>query len=327
LGYLSALWDITKDPDDSTAPYTPYSFVPAGHLSPINMSMQRDFGRRESIMSIPEMDGVISGHGRHAGPTDVRYITFGFRVFTNGDNDAAYDLLAAQVAPGFPQRLVYQMDSGTLWFTVGYTPSIKQTVTSADNWGAGGYCDFSVTWRIRPDWWLRYSETVDVWLPNEGTFDVANDETFSNDGMTVITSTSQAFTLDARGIAGTNLPTIPDYGAKFYIVGPAGGSAGIGVANNNATVLDGNGASQPVFFTLPFNLPTANDSAFLDFGSQTFYHTTGGTYATFRPFKPDYQAHYFRVQPGVLNNCVVTAFGSSPLTGGSVTADWRRKRA
>lgn len=324
MGWLSALWQLDVDPTDGAAPYTPYSFVPLGHRSPINMSMQRDFGRRESIMSVPSMDGVLSGHGRRAGPTDVRYVTFSFRVFT-ADLDAAYDLLAAQVAPGVPQRLVYQMDSGALWFTIGYTPSIKQTVTAANSWGAGGYCDFAVTWRIRPDWRPRYSETAPPTYSatNSEVYRTDNSETYSMQGVTNITLATTPFTMDSTGVAGVNLPTIDDTGPAFYITGPAGGSLGIAVANYSAMIADKLGVMQPTYFTIPFNLPTAHDTAYCDFAKQSFYHN--GT--PFRPLKPDYQHGWFIVKAGIVNQCTVGALGTSPLTGGQITHDFWRKRA
>lgn len=274
-------------------------------------------------MAIPGMDSVLDGYGRIPGPMDRRDVSFSFRVFTNdGDLDKAYDLLAAAIAPGYPVRLVYTTDAGEQWFTVGSNPSIKHTLTSANNWNHGGYCDFVVAWRIRPDWWTRYSENVSVWPLVPTTFHVANDEVFSNLGTTAITSANQNFTLNATGTAGIDLPTLPDTAAKIYIVGPAGGDAGIGVSSFTATARDGNGIQQPVFFTLSFKLPTANDSVSLDLGAQSFSHNG----VPFRPYKPSYQPHYFRVDPGVVNSGVVTAFGANPLTGGSITVDWRRKR-
>jgi hypothetical protein len=333
LGQIYQLWNLTYDPTDTSNPdgvYTPYTFVPAGHAGAANMSMTRDWGRRESVMSIPEMDGVLSAHGRRSGPSSARYATFSFRVFTNGDNDAAYALLAAQVAPELPQRLVYRTDAGALWFTEGYDAAIKHTLTAANSWGAGGYCDFAVTWRIRPYWTKRFSEAADVWGSAAETFDSANDETFILPGTTTIASGAQTFTVDARGTAGFDLPTLPDTAPTFYFAGPLGGTGGFLVQNYNALVRDSNGVMQPMMFTVPYQLPDANHAAALNFATQTFQLTSG---QYFRPVKPldsqgrSYQRDYFHIMPGVVNNCVVIGLGSGALTGGIVQIDWYKKFA
>jgi hypothetical protein len=327
VGQLYQLWKADVDPDDPVNGYVPYSFIPTGHAGIANMTMTRDFARRESVMVIPGMDGVLDGYGRIPGPMDRRDQSFTFRVFTSDGNlDAAYDLLAAQVAPGYPQRLVYLTDSGTQWFTVGSNPRIQHTLTAANNWGHGGYCDFTVTWRIRPDWRPRYSEASQVF---HSVTSFAASTTFGSLGATTIASTSQPFSVDARGTAGTDLPTLPDSGATITLTGPCGGANGLLVLNYSATAYDSAGTAQPLYFIIPFNLPTSHDSCSLKFASQTFLHNG----VPFRPQKPldgaglSYQREWFRIEPGILNSCHVNALGASPLVGGKITVDFWRKRA
>jgi hypothetical protein len=316
VGYLDAICD----PDDYSVRY---SFVPAGHLGPVNMDLSRDFGRRESVVAIPGADRVLNANGRLPGAVDRLDQSFGFRVFTNGDNDAAYGLLAAAILPGYPVRLRYRTDAGALWYARGEDARLQHSLTSASSWGAGGYCDFAVTWR-RDLWTPQFSEVTDVWAPVEPTWSAGDTEVWSNSGTTAIASAAQAFTLTATGTAGVDRPVLPDRAPKIFIRGPAGGASGIAVSSFTATTPDENGARQPIYFTFPSKLPTANDSAYFDFGSQSFWTTIGGATTILRPFKPKYQTEYFRVDPGVVNNCVVTALGASPATGGEITVDWRR---
>lgn len=291
------------------------------------MSMNRDFARRESVMVIPSMDSVLDAFGRAPGPTDRRDQLFGFRKFSsNGDLDADYDRLMAWLAPGTPVRLVYQTDSGALWYTIGSNPKLGNPIASANNWGAGGYQDFSITWRIRPDWRPRFSESAEI-FHSATTF--AAGTTFGSVGTTVIASANQAFTVDARGTAGLDLPTIPDTGPTITIHGPAGGTGGMRVYNGTATATDTNGAKVPMYFDIPFQLPTADDSVTLKFAAQTFKHNG----VPFRPLRPidangkSYQGDWWRVEAGVLNGCSVVALGASALTGGAIKVDWYRKRA
>jgi hypothetical protein len=315
------LWDIDRDPDDPAAPYTPYSFLPAGKTGVPGLSMGRDWARRESVLVVPSADGVIDGNGRVPGAMERRDFPVAFRVIVgpSGDLDAAYDLLAAQVAPGVPQRLVYQTDSGALWFTVGHNPSIRHTL-SADNKGLTAFADFTVTWRIRPDWRARYSEASQRF--RRGTVFVRG-TTFGSLGSTTIAAASQTFTVDATGTAGFDLPTLPDSGATITISGPAGGLGGMIVQNASDPLTDGVGNPTPTYFTLPFRLNTASDSCTLNLASQTF--TVNGQ--SFRPTKPDWQPWWFRIRPGMVNQCAVVAQGASPLTGGRIKIDWIRRRA
>jgi hypothetical protein len=294
------------------------------------MSMGRDWGRRESIQSIPGMDSVLDQYGRLPGPQDRRDMTFGFRVFTNGDNDAAYDLLAAQVAPGVPQRLVYQTDSDPLclspWYTVGSNPRIQHSLTAANSWGHGGFVDFQVTWRIRPDWRPRFSETAEIFHA-ASTF--AASTHFGALGTTVIAADPQPFSIDARGTAGSDLPTLPDTGPTITLTGPCGGATGLVIVNDSYTVRDTAGTLHSLTFGLPFSLPTSADSCILKFAGQSFTHNG----VAFRPTRPldanglSYQREYFRVVAGVLNSCRVFAQGGGALTGGAIKVDFWKKRA
>jgi len=287
------------------------------------MSMQRDFGRRESLMSIPGMDSALSGHGRRSGPIDTRYETFGFRVVTP-DLDAAYSLLAAQVLGGRPVRLVYRTDSGALWYTIGYTPSIKHTLT-AKNSGLTPHADFSVTWRIRPYWTLRYSEASDIWTENPG--DLWTEDATDLWGAGFVTAIADTgggvttFNIDATGTAGANLPTLPDTGPVITINGPAGGAVGIQIVNYATTVIDTGGAITPGYFGMPQLL--AGQSALLDCGAQSF--TIQGV--PFRPVKRVFQPGYLRIEAGKVNTIQVQPIGASPLFGGAINIDWYRKFA
>jgi hypothetical protein len=305
------------DPDIDTALY---SFVPAGHTGTAEMSMSRDFARRESVQSIPSMDGVLDGYGRVPGPMDRREVAFSFRVLLDdGDLDRAYDLLMAAIGPGTPVRLVYQTDQGALWYTTASNPAVQHTVTSGNNWGHGGYCDFQVTWRIRPDWRPRYSEAAEVFHVN--TLFVAGTR-FGSAGSTVILAQTQSFTIDATGIAGSNLPTIPDYGVTITVNGPLGGSVdvngqlGFRVVNGTLTVRDSTGAQQQSYFDVPIQLVDAFNGVTLKMDRQSF--TFNGI--PFRPRKPAYQPWYFGVKPGVVNSCAVVGLGQGTHLGYSVTA-------
>lgn len=314
IGYLKYLYQLDRDPADGG--YTPYQFIP------INMSMDRSFGRRESVLVIPGLDSVLDAYGRLPGPMDRRDLTFAFRTMTGGDNDAAYDALAAWLAPGTPIRLVFQTDQGGLWYTTASNPHLTLTETSAANWGEDGYSDFTITWRIRPDWRLRYSETAERFL-GATTFAFDHHETFGSRGTTTIAANPQTFLVDARGTAGLDLPTIPDTGPTVTISGPAGGDGGMKVTNTNVLYTDRNGAQQVQQFTIPFKLPTADDSVTLKFAAGSFMHTS----SAFRPTKPDYQPEYFTIQPGIQNTCQLIPLGTNPLTGGHVTVDFWRRRA
>jgi hypothetical protein len=322
MGWISEIWDIDYDPTDVSNPngtYTSYKFVPVGHTGPINMTMNRDFSRRESVQVIPGMDDVQDQHGRNPGPMDRIDQGFGFRVFTDGDNDAAHDLLAEQVAPGVPKRLVYLTDAGAQWFAKAYNGKIGAPLASANSWGHGGFVDFSVTWR-RTVWTTRFSEAAAIFR-HGSTFVHAS--TFGSLGATIIAADPQGFSVDATGIAGSTLPTIPDTGPTLTIHGPVGGADGILVVNSSVAVVDASGTRQMQQFTLPFALPTASDSATLRFASQSFLHNG----AAFRPGRPNYQRDYFSVRNGVVNLCSIAAVGASPVTGGSIKVDWYRKRA
>ena len=254
MGFLAAIYD----PDVDTALY---NFVPAGHQGSAMMSLSRDFSRRESVQAIPGMDSVLDGYGRLGGPIDRRDVAFSFRVFVDdGDLDRAYDFLMAAIGPGTPVRLVYQTDQGALWYTTASNPSLQHTLTAANQWGHGGFCDFQVRWRIRPDWRPRYSETADVF--RFSTVFLAN-TTFGNLGGTHITAVNTPFYIDATGIAGNTLPTLPDYGVTITINGPLGGSVdvngqlGFRVINGTLTVRDGAGALQSTYFDVPIQLVDA----------------------------------------------------------------------
>jgi hypothetical protein len=300
--------------------YTPYTFVP------VQMQMPRDFGRREAIQVIPGADDVQSAFGRAAAPMAARQQSFSFRVFvTTGDLDAAYDRLAAQVAPGEAQRLVYLTDRGFLRFTVGSDPQIQQTTTSASRYGANGYVDFTVTWRIRPDWRARYREAREeqYLTDNSETYTVSHTETYLAPGAVVISATAQTMTMDATGVAGYDLPTLPDLGVVLGFTGPCGGAQGIQIENNTLLVRNTAGALVPSYVYIPFALPTASDSVTLDCGTQTFFHNN----VPFRPIKAAYQPFWFGVKPGVINNCIVRAIGSGALIGGTMSRTWYRKFA
>jgi hypothetical protein len=267
------------------------------------------------------MDSVLDGNGRNPGPMDRRAQPFSFRVFTNGDNDAAYDLLAAQMAPGVPQRLVYQTDSGALWYTVGSNPRIQHTLAAANSWGAGGYVDFTVTWRIRPDWRPRFSQASDIWGTNDGIWGVS-DGIWGSAFTVTLSSNPCSFTLDATGVAGSTLPTIPDTAPTITITGPFGGTGGIGLYNLSAYFRFTDGSLQPYQLILPYQCPSAHDTYALNLASQTFLFNG----VPFRPQRPLGQPYWWIVKPGIVNNCTIQAAGGGALTGGSVAIDWWKKR-
>jgi hypothetical protein len=320
MGYLEAIWKLYDDPDGSS-PYTPYSFVPVGHLSPMMMVLGRDFVRREAVQVVPSMDGVLDGYGRQPGPMDRRDLAFSFRIFvTDGDLDKAYDLLAAQIGPGDPVRLVYRTDAGAQWFTIGYSPRIQHTLAAANRWGQQGYCDFTVTWRIRPDWRPRFSEASDVWGTNDGIWGVA-DGVWGGSYSQALATDGAGVVLDLSGTAGLNLPTIPDTGPVFTITGPFGGDNGFVIFGSQKTRDDlGN------VVTLQVQVPRrvlVNQACILDCARPRFLLAG----APFRPIKPAYQKEYLRVDPGVLNTWTFTNAGPSGTAGGAVVIDAWRKRA
>jgi hypothetical protein len=246
---------------------------------------------------------------------DRRDMSFGFRVIVGpgGNIDAAEDTLRAWIAPGYPQRLVYQTDSGALWYTVGYNPSIKQT-TVADNKAMTAYVDFTVTWRIRPDWRPRFSEASDVWGVNDGVWGT-NDGIWGAAFAVALNANPTTFTIDATGVAGSNLPTIPDTGPVFTLTGVFGGDSGIVITNNTALVTNTTNARVPMNLGLPSKL-LAGSTWVADCGAQRF--TLNGT--LLRPTRPAYQREWMRIVPGVVNTLSITAYGTNALVGGSVTA-------
>ncbi len=289
------------------------------------MTMDRDFARRESVFSIPGMDSVVDGYGQQPGPIERRDQSFGFRVVPpSRDLDAAADLLLAQVAPGVPQRLVYQPDNpaAPYRYTTGVFRGYKHALTAPAR-GSTPHADFTVTWRINPAWTLRYSEVADIYHSDTVVFRADNSETFGSIGVTAITTTWQTFTVDARGTAGIDLPTLWDTGPTINITGPAGGASGMVVSNSSILIPDTAGTYQPMQFYLPFNLPTATDSCTLRFGAQAFSRNG----IPFRPTKPDYQRGFFAVRAGVLNSCTIGPLGAASYTGGSIAIDWWRKFA
>jgi hypothetical protein len=291
------------------------------------MSMNRDWGRRDAIGVAPGVDGVFDSYGAAGGPIDKRDQAFSFRKMTNGQNDAEYDRLMAWIAPGRRIRLVYQADDGaTLWYTTASDARLVHTLASATSWGTGGYVDFAITWRIRPDWRPRLSESAEVF--HLGSLFVLG-STFSNVGTTTIAANPQPFTVNATGVAGVNLPTLPDRGPTVTVWGPVGDDGGFTVSNLTATTIDPSGAEVPTYFKVPFKLPTANDSATMNFAAGRCTHTTAaGATTVFRPFKPAYQGEYFRIDAGKTNSCTfsVSNFGGTILTGGKIKVDfWRKK--
>jgi len=320
IGYLTALYQLDDDPADAIPAYTPYTFVPLGHTGPLNMSMDRSFGRRESVMVVPSMDSVLDAFGRLPGPMDRRDQRFGFRRLTGGNNDAEYDRLMAWCAPGNEIRLVYLTDGGILWYTTASNPRVTVTETSGGNWGLDGFIDFEITWRIRPDWRLRTSE-LSSGFHRGSTF--VHGSTFGSLGVVVISANTTNFTIDATGTAGANLPTIDDTAPTITITGPAGGDGGILLANTSAAVRDSTGAKQATQVLIPFKLATASDSVVLKLASQTFLHNG----VAFRPIKPAYQPWYFKVVAGLVNACSITAQGANSATSGTAKVDWWRRRA
>jgi hypothetical protein len=319
LGYLSELWDISRDPDDTVNPYVSYKF------RPINMQMGRDFGRRELIAAIPGLDSVLDGNGRNAGPMDRRDQSFSFRVpVPDDDLDRAYDLLAAQVAPGYPQRLVYLTDSETRRFTVGSNPRIQCTLVSA-NRGGSSFCDFTVTWRIRPWWTTRYSEATDLWGNNDGVWGV-DDGLWGGFYTHALPTTPTTILIDATGVAGATLPTLDDTGPVITLTGPWGGDRGSRLKNFSAPLVDGVGSTQYTSITLPTKL-LAGESAVLDCGAQRFL-VRG---VPIRPVREGpYQRDWFRIRAGTINQLYAeclgpSAVGGGAIGGGSVVVDWTRR--
>jgi hypothetical protein len=324
MGRLYQIWDQFYDPTDAINPYTPYTFKDA------QMSMDLALARRESVMTVPGLDGALDQYGSTAAPFDKRYFAWSFRVVTKGGPDAAHDLLMQQLAPDQPVRLVYITDSGDFWFNLGHFVSTEETFTIDQNW----YFDFRVKWRIRSDWRKQTSEAAQVFRPATLFVHLS---TFASLGVTVVNTNPKNFTIDATGIAGRTLPTIPDTGPTITLTGPLGGSgqfAGVLVANIHAPVRDEAGSVQATQFLVPFQIPTANDSVTLRFASRSFTRSGpsfpgggGPLSGTTRLVKANYQPWYFKITPGKVNSCSVTGQGTSPLTGGRIKVDWWRKRA
>jgi hypothetical protein len=253
---------------------------------------------------------------------DRRDITFSFTLPTAGDNDAAYDALAVWIVPGVPIRLVYQLDSGALWYTTAYNGHIQQTETSGGNWGHGGLLNFTITWRIRPDWRPEFSEASDVWGVGDGIWGVS-DGLWGAVNRVTVTTDPFTFTLDARGTAGNDLPTIPDTGPLIQLTGPLGGTNGLLIQNSSpgALVMNRQGIMSPRYFIVPQLL--SGQTAYYDFARQ--YFISNGVVV--RPFKPDYQPTYTIISPGELNTISLVGQGTGILTGGNIIWDWWRRRA
>jgi hypothetical protein len=330
VGYLSAIWDVDYDPSDASNPrgvYTPYSFVPPGHVGPVQMSMSRDFGRRESVQSIPGLDSVLDSNGRNPGPMDRRDVTFSFRVFSNdGDLDKFYDLLAAQLAPGVPVRLVYVTDAGFQWFTLAANPRIQQTLTAANSWGHGGYADFAVTWRIRPDWRRRFPSNIAVWRTDavEGVYGTDAAEGVWADASTPLTAALVAFTADNTGTAGYDLPTLADTGPTVVITGPCGGAGGMRLRNNDVVITAPNG-TQDTMYTNILRPLAANESYTLTLATRSCLRN--GVNAPRDIAKPPWQREYLRIEPGIVNHLSLEPVGAAPVGGGNIRVVWEYKRA
>lgn len=318
MGTLYQVLKLRFDPTDTYHPYTPYTFVDS------QMTMDLGIGRRESVVSLPRSDNTIDGYGTAAGPLDKRYFSWGFRVVTQRGPDAAHDLLMAAVMGNEDVRLVYRTDVKDLRYTTGTLVKVEEVRTIDQNW----FVDFKVTWRIRPDWRLQFSEVSDVWQVDTEVFAADDSEVFPTDGTTTIATATQAFTLDSRGTAGVNMATIDDTGPIIYIVGPAGGDGGMVVTNYSSFAIDKSNNPKEIFFSFPFKLLNSADSVLLNFTTQSFWHNG----VPFRPYKPDYQGDvFFRVERNTLNTCTVSGLASvanpTILTGGNITVDWWRKFA
>jgi hypothetical protein len=293
------------------------------------MSLSRDIARRESVLSIPKMDGVLSGNGRNPSPRARTDVTFAFRVFVaDGNLDRAADLLYAQVAPGVPQRLVYTTDLGTLRFAVAYDASVRHTLTAANSWGGGGYCDFAVTWRI-DGWRAQIPEGASVWAIDKAdpspmwAATGAGVAVYWLNGGFALPSATTAFTLDATGTVGGTQPTLADTGPVITIQGPFGGQFGILIVNQDVLVPDSTGALVPMQLLIPTYAPSANDVIVVNCATQTFT----GSGVPLRPQKIPLRDTTFQINPGIVNHCYAQCFGPSPLTGGVLTVSWWRRFA
>lgn len=307
---LFQIWHLNGDPTDAAAPYTPYSFTSG------NMQLDVGIARRQSVTTIPGVDGVADGYGSRSGPLDDRILTYTCLVPTAGGPEAARDRLMAALMGTRKVRLVALADDNvTLWFTTGKLIRLDLVLDAEQAFRF----TFKAQWRIRPDWRLEFSESAQVF--RTGTVFAAG-TTFGSLGTTVVNIDPKTFTIDATGVAGISLPTLPDRGPKITLHGPLGGTAGFLVANNTATTIDPSGAEVPSYFIVPFKLPTAADTAILNFAAQTFT----GDGVPFRPTKPAFQSEYFRIDPGVVNQCAIGALGTSIVTGGSISIDWYKKR-
>jgi hypothetical protein len=315
---LYQIWDAYSNPNDPVFPYTPYTFTDA------QMTMDLSMARRESVQTIPGLDSVLDTYGGRSGPFERRDFTWGFRIITKGGADAAYDLLMAAILVDRPVRLVYKTDSGALWFNKGQFLRIDAQYTIDHRY----YVDVRVTWRVQPYWKAQFSELADIWGVNDGIWGT-NDGLWGQGFWYALTiSPLQTFAIDARGTAGTNLPTIGDVSPLIQITanappsGYVGGDQGIRVTNGNARYVDTDGTLQPTRLTVPFAL-LGNYGCTLDCAKRSF--TVNG--ADFRPIKNSpAQPWYFKVEPGVLNNIGVEALGANQAMNGIFKIDWIRKR-
>jgi hypothetical protein len=330
VGHLSEIWDARYDPTDAANPrgtYTPYRFVPANHTGVPGMSMGRDFARRESVLVIPSLDGVLDGNGRNAGAMDRRDQSFTFRLFLDDGNlDRAYDLLSAQLAPGVPVRLVYLTDGGFEWLTVGSNPRIQHTVTAANNWGVGGYADFIVTWRIRPDWRRRFPSNIAIWGTDavEGVYGSDAAEGVWVDTSVPLTAALVSFTADNTGTAGYDLPTLPDTGPTVIITGPCGGADGMRLRNNDVVIVAPDGTLDTMYTTILHPL-AAGESYTLALAARSCLRN--GMNAPRDLAKPPWQREYLRIEPGIVNHLSLEPLGLGPVGGGSIRMIWEYKRA
>lgn len=310
------VWKQDIDPTDAVNPYTPYTFVDK------IPSYDLGLARREAVMLIPGLDGVVSAFGKRSGPLDKKLLTVGFRVLTNRGPVAAHDLLMAAIMGKDDVRLVMKTETGYLRFTNAALVSVSEPHDNMENY----YVDFKVTWRIRADWRPRYTESADVWTSAPEYWDgtpPGGNETFGTGGTTNITSVSQVFNVDLRGTAGTDMPTLPTTDGIFYVVGPAGGDSGMSFANESVFVKDQSGKLVPYVFSVNAKLPTSSDSLAVNLASQSCWLNG----SPIRPFKPDFQPEYFRYDPNIINVCVFSALGANQLTGGNLTVDMYRKFA
>jgi len=311
IGYIVSARAL-NDPDGFVAATT-YKF------SPVQVQADTGFARREGVMVIPGADGVVDTYHGGAAPIEKREWGQAFRVLfpRGGGFDAARDLLLANVAPGYTQTLVYQTDGGALRYTEGSFLKFAHIMTVKD-WL---YADFGVTWRIRPNWQLRFSETAQV-FGSTSTFHPAHDETFSARGYVPLNATLKTWTVNATGTLAVDLPTLHDTGPLIVVTGPFGGDSGMQITNNSALAQDPYGLMQPVTLTVPLKL-AAGDTLRIDCASQTFTLNNRPV----RPTKPAWQREWFRVQAGVANLLGAACLGANQVSGGGLTFDWHRNFA